>query len=204
MKQRARKRIDVCAPRRVDERALDTLHDIVQHYIRNHRRREARELRYFQVQRSVSRAVELAGLARGPAGKKFSHQWRLPACALDTAASILMQAQEQIERCRGFEELIELVERKVKPVPYIGELYVYDTALRIGAKLRIEPALVYLHAGTREGARALGFDPRRRTIHPDELPSEFKEPKPREIEDCLCIYKDHLYRLAQTKRTARG
>jgi hypothetical protein len=34
----------------------------------------------------------------------------------------------------------------------------YDTALRIGAKLKLFPTKVYLHAGTRLGARALGLD----------------------------------------------
>jgi len=37
-------------------------------------------------------------------------------------------------------------------IPGIGELAIYDTALRIAAKLRFEPAVVFLHAGTRIGA----------------------------------------------------
>ena len=36
-----------------------------------------------------------------------------------------------------------------------GELSIYDTAVRIGAHLRIEPDKVYLHAGAREGIKAL-------------------------------------------------
>ncbi|MEK7411500.1 MAG: hypothetical protein AAB327_09000, partial [Actinomycetota bacterium] len=37
----------------------------------------------------------------------------------------------------------------------LGPLYVYDTALRIGAKKGQMPKVVYLHAGTREGAKKL-------------------------------------------------
>jgi hypothetical protein len=37
------------------------------------------------------------------------------------------------------------------------EEVVYDIAHRIGAYLRREPEAVYLHAGTREGARALNL-----------------------------------------------
>jgi hypothetical protein len=45
---------------------------------------------------------------------------------------------------------------------------------------------VYLHAGTREGARALNLSGK--TIDVRELRKLSAE----EIEDCLCIYKDAL------------
>ena len=37
----------------------------------------------------------------------------------------------------------------------IGDLTVYDISTRIGAFLKLEPNRIYLHAGTRIGARAL-------------------------------------------------
>ena len=58
----------------------------------------------------------------------------------------------------------------VRPIPKIGELAVYDTALRIGARFGLEPEKVYVHAGTRDGAHALGFDRRLAVIEMDELP----------------------------------
>ena len=39
----------------------------------------------------------------------------------------------------------------------LGELTVYDVAHRIGAYLQLEPDVVYLHRGTRIGARYLGL-----------------------------------------------
>ena len=51
-----------------------------------------------------------------------------------------------------------LIRAAVEPIPGIGELYVYDTSFRIGAKLNLFPTKVYLHAGTRRGVRALGLD----------------------------------------------
>ena len=50
---------------------------------------------------------------------------------------------------------------------------VYDTAVRIGAYLNLEPEEVYLHAGTKKGAAALGFK-HRKTIDPKVLPREFQ------------------------------
>lgn len=76
----------------------------------------------------------------------------------------------------------------------IGELTVYDTALRIGAKLGLLPKKVYLHAGTRAGARALGLNWKATSLAVRELPSELLTLTPHEIEDCLCIFKDKLKR----------
>ncbi len=72
------------------------------------------------------------------------------------------------------------------------KLTVYDTAHRIGRYLGVEPNRVYLHAGTMEGAKALGFKGNRSFLMRRQLPKEFRTPKPYEIEDCLCIYKDDL------------
>jgi hypothetical protein len=79
-----------------------------------------------------------------------------------------------------------------EPIPGIGELTVYDTALRIGAHFGLEPERVYVHAGTREGARALGFENRRTTIDMNELPEPLQRLSAREAEDMLCIYKHSL------------
>ena len=69
---------------------------------------------------------------------------------------------------------------------------VYDTALRIGAYLRLEPKEIHLHTGARDGAKALGFRGGRRSLRPNELPRSLRRLKPYEIEHCLCIYKSHL------------
>jgi hypothetical protein len=71
-------------------------------------------------------------------------------------------------------------------------LTIYDTALRIGASLGLEPQSVYLHAGTRFGARRLGLDWRAETIPVSALPPPLRKLKPREIEDLLCIFADRL------------
>jgi hypothetical protein len=74
----------------------------------------------------------------------------------------------------------------------LGELYYYDTALRIGASLRLMPRRVYLHRGTRDGAHALGLACKADSLDPRDLPKALAVLEPREIEDFLCIYKDQL------------
>ena len=74
----------------------------------------------------------------------------------------------------------------------IGGLTVYDTTLCIGAKLGVFPRCIYLHNGTRRGARALGLNWRTSVLSVAECPRELRRLKPHEIEDCLCIFKDRF------------
>lgn len=61
----------------------------------------------------------------------------------------------------------------------------YDVAHRIVAYLGLEPEHVYLHRGTRVGARALGLGRGRQWIDLAELPDEFGRLTLAETEDCL-------------------
>jgi hypothetical protein len=61
---------------------------------------------------------------------------------------------------------------------------------------------VYLHSGTRDGARALGLGRGRDTLRKHELPREFEELTAAEIEDCLCIYKDALKSIRDRRERA--
>ena len=88
-----------------------------------------------------------------------------------------------LQEADTFDELFHTVSVLIRPITKVGELAVYDTALRIGARLNLEPVEVYVHAGTRAGAVALGFDRRRERIQMDELPPAFKRLRPREAED---------------------
>jgi hypothetical protein len=101
----------------------------------------------------------------------------------------LLDKSDATRKARDFEALFRLVDAGVKPIPGIGELYVYDTSLRIGAKLNL---LVYRHAGTRLGARALVLDGSAATLRVSALPREFRSLEPHEVEDVLSIFKDEL------------
>ncbi|MBE0408658.1 MAG: hypothetical protein IBX69_02875 [Anaerolineales bacterium] len=97
-----------------------------------------------------------------------------------------------LAQSNSFDELFLLIESRVGGIHGIGELYIYDTSLRIGAKLGLLPTKMYLHAGTRRGTRALGFQGETRTLEVSQLPGELQQPPPHEIEDVFCIFKDKL------------
>jgi hypothetical protein len=178
--------------------ALTKLEEIVSAYIRDYREAASRELRWFASQRGVDDAVSLSAMAEGPSGKRLSHQRRIPRRVLINARRRLLAQIPQLMTVSSFEQLHELVHSTVEPIRGLGELYVYDTALRIGAKLGLSPKVVYLHAGTRKGAKNLGFKPSRDTISIAALPRALRTLEPREIEDLLCIYKGSLVSAASS------
>jgi len=165
---------------------------IARTYIRRIRPRAQAEIDWFTHQPSLDAAIEKAALAINSQGKRYSHQRRLKKPALKQALRALLDESGAIKQVRNFDELFRLIGAAVKPISGIGELYVYDTSLRIGAKLNLLPTIVYLHAGTRLGARALGLDYSAVTLKVSALPTEFRILDPHELEDVLCIFKDEL------------
>jgi hypothetical protein len=192
---------------------MASLKTIVEHYGRNHRRKASSELRWFEIQKTLEDAVATAALAQTPSGKRFDHQRRIPRQVLKRAEEVLLGSLAQLKQCATFSALHLLVAERVRPIQGIGELYIYDTALRIGAKLGIAPERVYLHAGTRVGARNLGLSGERKTIAVSEVPEALRVLEPREIEDVLCIYAEQINGKPlsergcgpqKVRRTARG
>lgn len=168
------------------------LEAIVRTYIRKIRPKAKAEIDWFAHQPSLDAAIEKAALAVNSRAKRYSHQRRLTKVALKQAFRALLEESAAIEKSRDFDELFRIIRAAVKPIPGIGELYVYDTSFRIGAKLNLFPTKVYLHAGTRRGVRALGLDHSADTLKVSALPKELRGLEPHELEDILCIFKDEL------------
>ena len=106
--------------------------------------------------------------------------------------SNLLRAKGQLSGAADFEILFQVVKTNISPIRKIGELACYDIAHRIGAYLHIYPDDVYLHAGTRAGAKALGIKAKTNVIQVTALPPEFRRLTAAQIEDCLCIFKTEL------------
>jgi hypothetical protein len=132
-------------------------------------------------------------MALQPSGKRFNHQRRIPRAVLEESARRLVEALPRLRDATSFDELLTRIDDLARPIPGVGELLVYDTSLRIGARFGLEPERVYVHAGARAGAEALGFDRECDAIEMNELPDEIRTRlAPHEIEDLLCIYASWL------------
>lgn len=169
-----------------------SLEPIVRLYIQRIRPPAQAEIDWFQQQPTLESAIELAALARDKKGRRYSHQRRLKKAHLELAKQALLANSQSIARSMNFDDLFALIEKVVEPIKGIGELYVYDTSLRIGAKLGLLPDSIYLHAGTRRGAQALGFDGKAKALDKSVFPREFQQLEAHEIEDVLCVFEEEL------------
>jgi hypothetical protein len=167
-----------------------TLESIVDRYIRNHRPRLLSEMQFYASRPDLRQVIEVAALGKRPDGKRHPHQSRIPKLSLLEARDQLFRIS--LKQCSNFMHLHSAIKQTIGPIHGIGPLTIYDTALRIGAFLRITPDHIFLHAGTRQGGTALGVGAKRSAVSPSELPPQFQRLEPREIEDCLCIYKGEL------------
>jgi hypothetical protein len=187
---RPRRRTGPCTPAALAR--VGSLQAIVDAYIRDHRDDAEREMQFYRDHGSLQSAIEYAALSKLPDGRRHPHQRRLRAEVLAEAERRLQSAVAALRRCRSFDELHRAIEREIGTVAGIGRLAVYDIATRVGAHLKVEPEAVYLHAGTAKGAKALGLDHRQRSLEIAELPEALRQLRPREIEDCLCLYDEQL------------
>lgn len=162
---------------------------LVDRYIRDCRPRFRRSRKRYRDMVDLATAVESAGLARTAEGKCESHQCRVGLRRLRRFHHRLSERLAELQACADFGQLHDVIARcRVKGV---GTLAIYDTAVRIGWHLGLEPEAVYLHAGTRQGARAIGVTAKH-AISRGDLSGPLHALSPSELEDFLCIFAEAL------------
>jgi len=147
-------------------------------------------MQFYEKQRSASSAIQKAALCVRPDGKRHAHQCRTPKAVLHEVGIRLQSVERGLKSAADFSDLHGLVEREIGGIRGVGALTVYDIAQRLGAYFGKSPTLVYLHAGTRDGAAVFGI--KGHSFLPVRLPRAFSRLTAAEIEDCLCIYKRQL------------
>jgi hypothetical protein len=148
------------------------------------------EMAYYWNRPTLADAIDKAAMALKPNGKRHSHQRRLSKAVLRKVCARLMARKRALRRATDFAGLLAMIEKcRVKG---FGSLAAYDCATRLGAWLCLSPKFVYLHAGTRAGAKAVGLDVSKKHLLPSDLPRAMRVLAPDEMEDFLCIYKREL------------
>lgn len=179
----------VCVPKAGGPRE-PSLARLVAHYVETVRPRRASEHAYYAGLTTLADAVRIAVSCRAPDGKRHPHQRRIARATLAEASRRI--ARRDLSRIQSFGVLHETISTACADVAGFGVLTRYDIACRIGAWLRLEPECVYLHAGTRAGAKALRLAHRNLSLDSADLPRELRRLAPGEVEDFLCIYKEVL------------
>jgi hypothetical protein len=172
--------------------------NIINHYRRNYGVQRDRHIIHSRNQPNLGAAIFQAAIAKDDSGKKHGHQNLIKPDLLQQFAIHLCEEEESFRRARSFDDIINNIKKNVDKRPTlkgVGELTIYDTALRIGSFLGLTPDKIYLHRGTRKGARKLIVNLRgKHYINKNELPVPLQDPtlSEAEIEDILCIYKDRF------------
>ncbi len=174
-----------CSGLDLGSRGLDAL---VDEYVDVIRPQVQQEIGRFKDMPDLKTAINQAALARNKDGKCDSHQRRVGLKKLGVFEKVLQKHICDIAACTTFDELHTLIAGY--KTDGVGELTIYDTAVRIGYYIGLSPGSVYLHAGTRVGARNFGLVSRDGRISKENLPDILRRLSAREVEDFLCIYKD--------------
>lgn len=167
-----------------------TLQTIVEHYVANVRERACERLAYYAEQPSLAHALEVVASWRDHDNRVEAHQRRLKR-DVKREASERIRALD-IRQAMTFEAVFQAVEQALGDIRGLGQLAIYDVSLRLAAVLGLPPERVYLHCGSRKGARALGIRSRERSLSVDRFPPELRRLHGWEIENLLCVYADEL------------
>lgn len=173
----------------------ETLGIIVEHYRRGAHHRELEEAWWRAEKRPFSEIINRVGWAKLEDDRRHPHQRRIKKDALAECIEALRDAEQKLREARNFLELFWVVEKAFDKIDGAGELAVYDAADRLGHYFNHTPTLIFMHAGTRKGARKIRGPYRREeawAMHARELPDGLKELTCRGAEDVLCSYKDEL------------
>lgn len=171
-------------------KAKKSLAALVSIYRKRFAPRIAEYLCYFEKLDLFEDAIRFACL--GMQGKIHGHQRRVGRAILTKASKKLLRHADDLDACGTFDELVSCVGEVTKRIERFGVLAVYDTSLRIGAKLGRWPESVYLHAGTMKGCKALGMDTANGIVEMADLPTPIRSLEPYQAEDFLCIFKDQF------------
>ena len=171
-----------------------TLAEMVEWYRRERAPERKTALRHFTEKKTLAEAIHAAAMAETSDGTMDSHQRRVGRELCEMAADRLLQHENEIRKCKSFDDLFRLVTELTADITRFGALAQYDTALRIGAKLGLAPSTVYLHCGTKKGARELGLDTSRGVVEKCDLPAELRKLSGDDVENFLCICKGKLRR----------
>lgn len=117
---------------------------LIRHCRQHHRPRAIQELEFFRQMPSLERALLHAARAIDRRCKRFDHQRRHSQATLIRAHQAHGRSVYELSEAEPFDELMVSIAKVINPIGRLRELYIYDTAVRLGAiyKAQLAPALV--------------------------------------------------------------
>ena len=180
---------------------FESLEELVDDYIESKRPKAEEELSYYRSRPNLQEAIRVSAQALDSEEKKHDHQWRIPPRLLKELQKGLMKKQEAILASKTFEELLSITECVAGEIWKDAELTIYDTTQRLATYVGIEPRYIYLHAGTRRGARELGLAASSNFLRLEDFPIALRRLRPYELENLLCTGREAFRQLRLKGRT---
>jgi hypothetical protein len=188
-------------------RPLDDLDAVVEDFQWRYvdRKKTDQVIEFCRTAPDLRTAIKRAVRSRDAGGKHHNHQSKVDITARMTFGNRIWGKRVTVYNIKRkppqfthlkFDLLHDLFDH-IKPFG-IGPVTVYDVAVRVGAYLDIEPHSVYLHAGVRQGLKALEAATLGQ-VHPDWfqqgkvpvhlMPGPLGHMKADDVEDILCTYR---------------
>jgi len=179
---------------------MATLANLVSDFERNTLEELRNELEHHRTLPDERAALRAVASWRGAGGRFHPRQWRMPRAVKRAAGEALCAARLDLGGTGSFEALLAAVQAAIGGVRGVGEVSVYDAALRLGAWRGLLPGRVRLHGAVRESAAALGVAVEGRSwIEVEAFPAEFAHLEAWELERLLSRYHDELEALTRRR-----
>lgn len=174
--------------------------------IRSAIERRSRTLAYYRtlnIEEAIDGALgKLAFINEGQRARE-THFDHIRHNAIENATEPLRNLIPLLKRANSFMEIWSLVNEQIYHIFGTGNLFVYDTALRIALTFQnngMLPLHVFLHSDPLKSAYHFGIrhpknQPYVERIMFEEICGEFRNMQSHEIENFLCIYKDQILNL---------
>jgi len=160
-----------------------------------------RHYQTFKLPRQLPEVIQNAAKGIDPNGLMNNHQHRIGYATCIEGARELGKYEAEIKKAKTFEEIFGITELVKREVDGLGDLWSYDTALRIGFAKGVYPKEVYVQSGVKKGVRKImgGLLPKGRSLPQHIFDPSLQKIEPYQLENFLCIYgKD--YKTSRRKR----
>ena len=146
--------------------------------------------KYYEEHSSLDKAISNASIGKNDSNIMDPHQWLVGKVKGEIGAKELNSRIFEIKNAQSFEDIFEITESVIKKIYGLGDLWSYDTALRIGFFLRKYPKEVYIQRGVVHGVKKIFKNkiPKGRSLDVSIFPKELQQLKPYEIENFLSIW----------------
>lgn len=154
---------------------------------------------------SLDAAIELVARCKRADHERSHHPHlsRTPKTARIAALRALRAQKTRLLSARDFVELHAIVASVAHGIRGLGPVWVYDSALALGAVLKRRPRDIYLHAGVAQAARHLGVTGKvwkRAQWPPEFLASRLSAD---DLESFLCCFKDRIAAISAGQRPSQ-